>query len=505
YNSETGSGTITVSASGGTPPYQYRLDEGEWQSSDFFSSLEWGTYIAWVKDQNDCTDTLEVFLERTVYIPDTVFRAYLVNNFTINTNEDDEIQYSEAEAFTGRIQVVNSELSDLTGIEAFIHITELYCFNNSLTDLDVSNSPELITLLCWANALTSLDVSNNPVLTSLTCYENSLTSLDVTNCSALESLSCSKNLLTSLDVSNNPLLRFLTCTENAIATLDVLNNPALTSLTCYENSLTSVDVSNNPLLTTIRCQLNALTWADLRNGNNENITTIEFSGNLALSCVSVDDVAYAEANWAGNFDIGVTFSVDCNPVPDQEVITDQSFGLDETNCFNALQTITVGGDGNPVDFLSGSTTTLIAGESILFLPGTYVHSGSYLLASITTEGAFCDPPVGGSMVEALVEKGIYIDYEKEETEDDPEPIDIRQTLSLKLFPNPSNGRFTLETSGANYPLEIRVFNSMGAGVYGEMLTAPAKTLELYGLRQGIYIVKVLGPSGSVSRKLVIRY
>ena len=39
------------------------------------------------------------FFGQNVYIPDANFKAYLVVNFDINTNEDNEIQVSEASAF----------------------------------------------------------------------------------------------------------------------------------------------------------------------------------------------------------------------------------------------------------------------------------------------------------------------------------------------------------------------------------------------------------------------
>jgi protocatechuate 3,4-dioxygenase beta subunit len=50
-------GTITVTASGGTGALSYQLDNGSFQSGNTFSSLSAGTYTVTVKDQNDCTTT----------------------------------------------------------------------------------------------------------------------------------------------------------------------------------------------------------------------------------------------------------------------------------------------------------------------------------------------------------------------------------------------------------------------------------------------------------------
>ena len=76
---------------------------------------------------------------QNVNIPDANFKAYLVGNSLINTNGDSEIQVSEATAFNGSISCSSLGISDLTGIEAFPIINELYCDSNQLTNLDVRN------------------------------------------------------------------------------------------------------------------------------------------------------------------------------------------------------------------------------------------------------------------------------------------------------------------------------------------------------------------------------
>ena len=51
-------------------------------------------------------------------------------------------------------------------------------------------------------------------IVGLLCYDEQLTDLDVSRCKTLEYLGCVKNQLTSLDVSNNTALEFLHCQEN---------------------------------------------------------------------------------------------------------------------------------------------------------------------------------------------------------------------------------------------------------------------------------------------------
>ena len=51
-------GSIAVTASNGTPPYQYSINGGTYGSSNIFSDLSSGTYYVTVKDANDCIVTI---------------------------------------------------------------------------------------------------------------------------------------------------------------------------------------------------------------------------------------------------------------------------------------------------------------------------------------------------------------------------------------------------------------------------------------------------------------
>jgi len=140
-----------------------------------------------------------------VNIPDANFKAYLVGNTAINTNADTEIQVSEANTFNGTIFCYNLNISDLTGIEAFTALTELWCFENQLTSLDVSNNLALITLHCGENQLIFLDIRNGNNINmrhhlpddmpGISVYGNpSLTCINVDN-----SIYCNANWLSDMD------------------------------------------------------------------------------------------------------------------------------------------------------------------------------------------------------------------------------------------------------------------------------------------------------------------
>ncbi|MBR5633593.1 MAG: leucine-rich repeat domain-containing protein, partial [Prevotella sp.] len=186
-------------------------------------------------------DAAAGLLLNAVNFPDANFRAALAEILKIS--EGDEIT-AEKIAATTSLDVSKSsntpteeKIADLTGIEHFTALTELWCYRNQLTSLDVSQNTALQYLWCFNNQLTSLDVSKNTALGILYCYGNQLTSLNVSGCTALTSLSCNNNQLTSLDVSKNTALTRLSCYRNQLTSLDVSQNTALEYLFCFNNQI----------------------------------------------------------------------------------------------------------------------------------------------------------------------------------------------------------------------------------------------------------------------------
>ncbi len=206
---------------------------------------------------------------QTVYIPDSVFKAYLLADTTINTNMDTEIQISEAVAYTGIIDISNLQVSDITGIEAFTAISKLYCSFTLITTIDLSNNSSITELHCEHGQISSIDVSNCISLLRLDCYDNQISSLNMDNC------------------------------------------PALTWLDCCANHITSIDVSNCSSFNTLFCCSNQLTSLNVKNGNNYNFNVFHAPNNPNLLCIEVDDPAWSSINWTDK-DSTAIFSTDCN-------------------------------------------------------------------------------------------------------------------------------------------------------------------------------------------------
>ena len=132
-----------------------------------------------------------VVLDATNF-PDDTFRAY-ISSIT-GVAEGGTLSEEKLKSVTG-INVsgtssANGGITSLKGVEHFTALTWLYCSENQLTSLDVSQNTALTELSCYSNQLTSLDVSHNTALTTLNCYDNQLTSLDVSHNTALTWLDC---------------------------------------------------------------------------------------------------------------------------------------------------------------------------------------------------------------------------------------------------------------------------------------------------------------------------
>ena len=189
-----------------------------------------------------------IFAQKT-YVPDDKFEQALID-LGYDTTLDDSVLTANISDVTS-LDVMDKEISDLTGIEAFIVLIVLECDNNQLTSLDMSKNIALKELHCPGNQLTSLNVSKN---------------------TALEILNCERNQLTRLDVSNNTVL---------------------------------IDLS---------CGTNQLTSLNMKNGLTDQVLDFDARGNPNLTCISTLDPAFATANWTsanGNIDSGVTFAYIC--------------------------------------------------------------------------------------------------------------------------------------------------------------------------------------------------
>jgi Leucine-rich repeat (LRR) protein len=205
---------------------------------------------------------------QNVNIPDASFKANLVGNSAINTNGDTEIQVSEASSFTGIIDCPFASIVDLTGIQEFVLLTELYCDNNNITSLDLSNNTNLVRLNCSFNNLSSLNVANgnnsnftyfgalyNPNLTCIQVDDVTYSTANWTDIDATASFStnCTAggvginevNIL-DLKIYPNPVsnILFIQLGENKSTEMNILSLSGKVVKSIANNNVKSIDVSD---------------------------------------------------------------------------------------------------------------------------------------------------------------------------------------------------------------------------------------------------------------------
>ncbi|WP_165454361.1 T9SS type B sorting domain-containing protein [Hyunsoonleella pacifica] len=251
------------------------------------------------------------------FVPDDNFEQALIDLGLDTAPLDDFVPTANITSVTS-LTIDNRGIQDLTGIEGFTALNQLFvennllttidistntnlqilwCFNNALPNLNVSNNQNLISLRCDGNSLTTLNLSNNPELNVLTCENNTIPNLDLSSNTELNRLVCGNNLLTSLDISNNPEISELNCSNNQIVDLDISNNTSISILNCSNNSIGELDASLQSELIELDCNNNQLCYLNISNGNNLNVTAMNFDGNTSLTCVIVDNIMNNHSTW----------------------------------------------------------------------------------------------------------------------------------------------------------------------------------------------------------------
>ncbi len=77
--------------------------------------------------------------------------------------------------------------------------------------------------------------------------------------------------------------------------------------------------------------------------------------------------------------------------------------------------------------------------------------------------------------------------------------------SIKLYPNPSNGIFTIQSNEQLIDSEFKIVNSIGQVVYESKIASMAETVNLTEFSSGLYFVHITAPSGVISKKILLNH
>ena len=179
---------------------------------------------------------------QNVYIPDPNFKAFLVQAYDLN--QDQEISFFEASHVFGTIDGINRGFTDITGIEAFINVSFLYFSYNQLTFLpDLTPMINLEILFCAVNQLDTLPLLPDSLM-QIDVSDNQITHLENPLPKGISYISFNNNFLVEL-----PSLQYL----SALSFLHLASNQ-LTTIPALPDSLIGLYVEAN-LLETIPADL----------------------------------------------------------------------------------------------------------------------------------------------------------------------------------------------------------------------------------------------------------
>lgn len=230
---------------------------------------------------------LSYHMSSQVMISDSAFLQALIE-YGVDTNQDGQIQFDEAEAIT-ILEIGGKDIYSIKGIEAFTNLTkvhirgtfidsadftnnlllrDIHLGENELTNIQMPSLPQLNKLVLRNNELPNVDMNNFPNLEVMDLDNNNLSSIDLSNLAKLEELKLRDNFLTSLDISELPNLLKIDVSGNILDSLDFSENLKLRNLCLSHNNFTSIDVKHlKDLLVLVlhKCRIKTLDIAGLDN------------------------------------------------------------------------------------------------------------------------------------------------------------------------------------------------------------------------------------------------
>ncbi|MCX6305673.1 MAG: PA14 domain-containing protein [Bacteroidetes bacterium] len=162
-----------------------------------------------------------------------------------------------------------------------------------------------------------------------------------------------------------------------------------------------------------------------------------------------------------------------------------------SSCYSALHTIRVAGNGDIFMVQNGGISEMIAGENILYLPGTKVEHGGYMHGYIAPGGPWCQSTKSSFADEGSAEIG-----QIPESSQDSEPVSV--------WPNPTTGKITIEIESSQgiSPVMIRCYDQMGTLVLKEEFSLNRHEMNLENRLPGIYFLHIQMIEGSKVVKVI---
>jgi len=495
--------------------------------------------------------TCFLYLQQTIaqytQVPDSNFEQALIDlGIDSEGTLDGQFLTADGQGVLG-LFVDNRNISDLTGVEAFVDLLQLSAYGNNLTSINLSLLPlSIYDLFLGNNNLITIDLSPLPNLINLSLIHNDFTSVtvpslsnlfalylgacpqltDVTiyNCPNLQNIGIQETLVLSIDLSNAPILRNFSAYESQIQTLDFTNNQNLEEVYASNSPLASINLPNNPNLEILDVDACQLTQLDITNcpglwyvscGTNllndldltgnplleelrcwENqLSSLDLSQNPNINYISCFDNQLTNINLTNTFNLD-TLGCHLNPLEELINITDCQnlrtlyspntlLGELDLSQNPILYNVTLGDNPNleMVNIKNGNNTGM-SSFTVFNCPNLSCVVVDDPLAN--NDNILFGPNTNATLVSSVEECNLSI------TENELQQI-------ITVYPNPASTILNINTNNIEI-IKIELYDVLGKKVLGKNGTI--NQLDISNLDNGLYLVNIQTAQGVLVKKIL---
>lgn len=467
------SGSITVTAQGGTQPYQYSINGGQtYQSTGTFSSLPAGSYVVSVKDANNCAQSQGVVINQ----PASAVSVNISNLQHILCREDSTGSASFATVGgtgsytysldTGNTWQVSNTFNDLPAGSYLLLVQDV----NGCTDdfnFNIQQPP----------AVLGIDTIN---VTNLACFGEPT------------------GVISIVPEGGTPTYHYSINGGSTQQIVNTFNGLTAGVYTVEVEDFNGCSVSQSVVIT----EPSQLTLSI----NNQSNTVCEGDLTGALNVAGVGGVS------------PYTYTLDNGNPQSTGAFTALSSGnytveVEDANGCIVSQAIEITHD-NPLpvaafDYNSAGTSVVFDNQSQFFLTSFWSFGDGD--TSALPEPIHNFGQIGSYIVTLTVSNACGVDSVSQIVYTGPNSIDEASAEgSILVYPNPGNGQFTMEIASTQLSgnIEMRVMDLNGKVMYTESIPVAAnkliKQITLNDLSTGIYLLEVQGNNWKQHSSLVIR-
>ena len=225
-----------------------------------------------------------------VNIPDLNFKAGLISQ-GCDTNNDGEIQVTEAQAQQQTLGFFNNTIVDFTGLEAFTNVDGLFISNSQITSFNLLGILNVTRLILDLPSASSVNLNSMPNLLRVSLDMSvTLTDLNFSNCVSITNIEINNSGLSSLNFTGLNQLQEISLTSNY--NLTSITGDGLSSFNNFSfynqltPSVTSISFTNCPLLLSLNLSSGFELLQSLNLSNCTGLESINVSSCSNLSSIN---------------------------------------------------------------------------------------------------------------------------------------------------------------------------------------------------------------------------